>query len=191
MLPVIEIGYALRGLWRLLQFDPSGLDYFDRSVAGFWRSFRVALLVAPLYAPLVPYKLAMVEPTAGWQQIFLIEILTYVVAWLLFPVVAYELCRWLNRAAEYPGYIVTYNWSALTLATANVLVWLPTFTGMTPIDTSATLAALVNHAFYIYLWFVTRTALKIDSATAVGLIFVEYVLSFSLAVVHVAMLKPQ
>jgi hypothetical protein len=190
MPPFVEIGYAVRGLWRLLQFDPSGLDYFDRSIAGFWRSFRVAVLVAPLYALLVPYKLAMVQPTADWQQIILVEILTYIIAWFLFPVVAYDLCRWLSREAEYPGYIVTYNWSALTLATANAVVWLPTFAGTTAVDTSATLSALVNHAFYIYLWFLTRAALKIETLTAVGLIFVEYVLSFLLALIHVAMLKP-
>ena len=191
MPPFVEIGYAARGLWRLLQFDPSGLEYFDRSIAGFWRSFRVAILVAPLYAPLVPYKLEMIKPTAAWQQIFLVEILTYIVAWFLFPVVSYELCRWLSREAEYPGYIVTYNWSALALAIGNALIWLPTFAGMASVDTSATLAAVLNHAFYIYLWFLTRAALKIDSLTAVGLMFVDYVLSFLLTFLHVAMLRPQ
>ena len=191
MPPVVEIGYAVRGLWRLLQFDPGGLDYFDRSIAGFWRSFRVAVLVAPLYALVVPYKLALVQPAASWGQIILVEILTYIIAWFLFPVVCYELCRWLSREAEYPGYIVACNWSALTLAIGNALVWLPAFAGMTTTDTSATLGAVLNHAFYIYLWFLTRAALKIDSLTALGLMFVEYVLSFLLALLHVAMLEPQ
>ena len=46
---VVEFVYVLRGLSRLVQFDIGGLGYFDRSIEGFWRSFRVALLIAPLY----------------------------------------------------------------------------------------------------------------------------------------------
>lgn len=191
MLPFVEIGYAVRGLWRLLQFDPSGLEYFDRSIAGFWRSFRVALLVAPFYALLIPYKLEMIRPTVGWQQIILVQILTYVVAWFLYPAVAYELCRWMRRDAEYPGYIVIYNWSATILVTADVLVWFPTFAGIAAPDTSAALGALIYHAFYIYLWFLTRAALKTDSLSAIGLVFVDYVLTFLLSFFYVAMLKPQ
>jgi hypothetical protein len=191
MPPFAEIRYAVRGLWRLLQFDPSGLEFFDRSIAGFWRSFRVALLIAPFYALPIPYKLAMISPTAAWQQIMLVQILTYVVAWFLYPVVAYELCRWLRREEEYVGYIVTYNWSATILATADVLVWLPTFAGMTAPDTSAALGTVAYYAFFIYLWFLTRIALKIDSASAVGLMFVDYVLTFVLSIAYFAMLKPQ
>jgi hypothetical protein len=187
----VEIGYAVRGLWRLLQFDPGGLEYFDRSIAGFWRSFRVALLVAPIYALLIPYRLEMIEPTVGWQQIIVIQILIYIVSWLLFPTVAYELCRWMRREEEYPGYIVAYNWSATIIVTADVLVWLPTFAGITAPDTSVAFGTLVYHAFYVYLWFLTRAALKTNSLSAVGVIFVDYALALLLSFFHVAMLKPQ
>lgn len=191
MPPFAEIGYAVRGLWRLLQFDPSGLEFFDRSIAGFWRSFRVALLVAPLYAPLIPYELEMIKPTVGWQQVILVEILAYIVAWLLYPTVVYELCRWLHREAEYPGYIAIYNWSAIILATAVVLVWIPTFAGITTAETSDALDSIIYHLFYVYLWFLARTALKTDPLNAIGLIFADYVLSFVLSIFYLAMLKPQ
>jgi hypothetical protein len=190
MLPFIEIGYALRGLWRLLQFDPSGLEYFDRSVAGFWRSFRVALLIAPLYASLIPQQLEMIKPTVGWQQVLLVQILSYVVMWLLYPTVAYELCRLIGRDAEYPGYITVYNWSATILITASVLVWMPTFGGITTAETSDSLVFVIYHLFYVYLWFIARVALKTDPLTAVGLTFVDYVLGYLLSYVHIAMLKP-
>jgi hypothetical protein len=190
MLPVVEIGYALRGLWRLLQFDPGGLEYFDRTIAGFWRSFRVALLIAPLYAILIPQKLEAIQPTVGWQQVLVIEILSYVVSWLLYPTVVYELCRWLNRQAEYPGYIAIYNWSAVILVTATVLVKLPTLAGVTSPDASDILGFIIFHLFYVYLWFIARTALKTDPLPAIGLIFVDYVLWFLLSSLHLAMLKP-
>ena len=191
MFPFVEIAYAVRGLWRLLQFDASGLDYFDRSVAGFWRSFRVALLIAPVYALLIPRQLDMIKPTVGWQHVILIQILTYIVAWLLYPTVAYELCRRIDREAEYPGYIAVYNWSTIILVSASLLVWLPTFAGITAPETSDALGFLIYHLFYVYLWFLARTALKIEPLGAVGLILVDYVLTYSLSSVHIAMLKPQ
>jgi hypothetical protein len=191
MPPFVEIGYAARGLWRLLQFDPSGLEYFDRSIGGFWRSFRVALLIAPLYALLIPYKLEMIKPTAGWQQIILVEILTYIVAWFLYPTVAYELCRWMDRRAEYPGYIAVYNWSTTILVGAVSLAWLPTLAGITAADASDVLGFLIYHLFYVYLWYLARVAVRIDPFSAFGLILVDYVLSFLLTRWHIAMLAPQ
>ena len=48
MIPsVTEIAYALYGAWRLARLDSGGMGYFDRSIAGFWKSFFAALLVAP------------------------------------------------------------------------------------------------------------------------------------------------
>jgi hypothetical protein len=190
MPPFVEIGYAVRGLWRLLQFDPSGLAYFDRTIAGFWRSFRVALLIAPLYAILIPQRLEDIQPTVGWQQVMVIEILTYIVSWLLYPTVAFELCRWLNRPAEYPGYITVYNWSAVILMTATVLVKLPTLAGVASSDSSDVLGIIIYHLFYVYLWFIARTSLKTNPLPAIGLIFVDYVLSYLLSGLHLAMLKP-
>jgi hypothetical protein len=191
MLPFVEIGYAVRGLWRLLQFDPSGLEYFDRSIAGFWRSFRVALLIAPIYALLIPYELEMIQPTVGWQRVMLIEILFYVVAWLLYPTAVYEICRWTNRGAEYPGYIVVYNWSTIVLVSAKILVWIPTFAGITTPNSSDVFEYLIFHIFLIFLWFLARAALKTDALSAIGLVFVDYVLNYSLSTFHYAMLKPQ
>ena len=58
MLSLAEIGPALYGAWRLAHFDPDGMRYFDRSIAGFWRSFRVALLGAPLWIIILAVNLA-------------------------------------------------------------------------------------------------------------------------------------
>src|SRR5215475_13559901 len=108
MTMIVEVAYVFRGLRRPIQFDARGLEYFDRSIAGFWRSFRVALLVAPFFAIIIPYNLELIQPTASWQHIMLTEILIYIIMWTLYPTVAYEICRLLGREADYPGYIVVY-----------------------------------------------------------------------------------
>ena len=47
MLTLSEIGHAVYGAWRLAFFDPNGMRYFDQSLTGFWRSFRLAIWLAP------------------------------------------------------------------------------------------------------------------------------------------------
>ena len=42
-----EIIAALFGSWRLMRFDADGMNWFDFSSAGFWRSFYAALPAAP------------------------------------------------------------------------------------------------------------------------------------------------
>ena len=187
---ILEFVYVLRGLGRLVQFDVGGLGYFDRSIEGFWRSFRVALLIAPLYAILIPFDLERIQPTAGWQHIMITEILAYVVSWLLYPLVAYEICRLIGREAEYPGYIVVYNWSTILIVMANLLVWLPTAMGITEADTSNHLSLIVYVLFLIYLWFIARVALRIDPFSAIGLAFTSCVLTILLSKVHTLLLSP-
>lgn len=187
---IVEFVYVLRGLGRLVQFDVGGLGYFDRSIEGFWRSFRVALLLAPLYAILIPFDLERIQPTAGWQHIMITEILAYIVSWLLYPLVAYEICRLIGREAEYPGYIVVYNWSKMLIVTAQVLALMPALTGMAAAETSHTLVGIVYFMFLIYLWFIARAALRIDPFSAIGMVFTSYLLTVVLRIVHDALLRP-
>ena len=185
---IVEFVYVLRGLRRLIQFDAGGLGYFDRSIEGFWRSFRVALLIAPFTAIIIPYELELMKPTAGWQHIMLTETLSYIVRWVLYPTVAYEICRLMGRETEYPGYIAVYNWSTIILVAAELLVWMPTLMGLTAAQTSHRLDLLVFHVFLIYLWFIARAALRIDPISAVGMVVTDYVLWLVLSGVHDAML---
>ena len=187
---IVEFVYVLRGLRRLIQFDVGGLGYFDRSIEGFWRSFRVALLIAPLYSIIIPLDLELIRPTVGWPHIMITEILAYIVSWLLFPLVAYEICRLIGREAEYPGYIVVYNWSKMLLVSAQVIVWLPNLMGVMAAETSHSLDRIVYLIFLIYLWFIARAALRLDPFSAIGMVFTSFVLTFALSKVHVALLSP-
>src|SRR5262249_41199097 len=181
MTMILEVAYVLRGLRRLIQFDASGLAYFDRSIAGFWRSFRVALLIAPFFAIIIPYNLELIQPTASWQHVMLTEILVYIISWTLYPTAAYEICRLLSREADYPGYIVVYNWSSIILVGAEVLVWIPTLAGMTSAETSRSLEFIIYHVYLVYLWFIARSALRIQPTSAVGMVFADYILTWALS----------
>jgi hypothetical protein len=70
-------------------------------------------LVAPLYALYVVISYSGIDVAADEGEIALVEALRYVVDWLLFPVLFYEIARrrrWLDR---YPRYIGALNWISL------------------------------------------------------------------------------
>jgi hypothetical protein len=190
MITIGEAIHALQGIGRLVRFDRGGLTYFDRSIQGFWRSFGVAFLVAPPYALLIPQRLEMIKPTIGWAEIMTVQILFYIVGWFLYPVVAFELCRWLKRPSEYPGYIVVYNWSAVPFVLMQLALWLPALSGTASAETSEMLVTIWYYVFQVYLWFVAREALRIDGLTAVALVFADHVLTRILSAAYVATLTP-
>ena len=110
MLTPLEIYNATRGAIRLLRFDPAGVFYFDNTLEAFWRSFRVMVLVAPLYLVLRLLDYANVTYEASDFEVVLVETLRYLVEWFLYPVVLFELSRWVNVRQNYLRYIAACNW---------------------------------------------------------------------------------
>ena len=182
---LLEITRAVAGLWRLAQFDTSGLDYFDRSIAGFWRSFRVAFLVAPIEGWLFVMQIQQTGLAVSWGRTLAVEILVYIVGWFLFPVAAYEICRRIDRDAEYPGYIAVYNWSAVGGAALHLVAAVPAMLGLVSIDASLTLSWLV---YLVYLWFIAKHSLKVEGPVAAGFVFLDFVLSLLLSQIATSMM---
>ena len=112
MLSATEIARGSQGAVRFLQRDPGAPFHFDNTLEGCLRSFQVMLLVAPLYALYRLDRLLQTSTTAAEdvRDRRCVEALRYVVDWLLFPVIFYEIARrrgWLDR---YPRYIAALNW---------------------------------------------------------------------------------
>ncbi|MDA0675530.1 MAG: hypothetical protein O3A88_04095 [Proteobacteria bacterium] len=108
-----EILAAHYGATRLARFDAQGLRAFNPTVEGFWRSFWAAALVAPFYAILLAFHFATMADPVHPVRFALVEAVTYVIAWLAFPVAMVGVSRWLGRWDAYVGYIVAYNWAAV------------------------------------------------------------------------------
>ncbi len=110
MLSAAEITRGVQGALGFLRRDPAAPLHFDNTMEACLRSFRVMALVAPLYAIYLLLSYSNVTTTADEMEIALVEGLHYVVDWLLFPVIFYEIARrrgWLDR---YPRYISALNW---------------------------------------------------------------------------------
>src|SRR5579872_674996 len=95
-----EIARGTQGAFRLLQRDPAAPLNFDNTIEACLRSFRVMLLVAPLHAIYMLINYSFVEVAADDWEIVIVEALHYVVDWLIYPVLFYEIARryrWIDR----------------------------------------------------------------------------------------------
>lgn len=173
-----EIASSVYGAWRLARLDPSGMQYFNRTVRGFWNSFFVALLILPAYVYLITDSLAAVEPTSGLPQIIVIQGLVYILAWTAFPLVMFHLAEAMGRSGEYIGYIVAANWISLLEVALDFSVTLIGDTGLLP----ETLMSLASAAVFVLILafevYVAHTALRIGGMAAAGVVLLALFLFY-------------
>ncbi len=182
MLSAAEIARGVQGALGFLQRDHAAPLRFDNTMEACLRSFRVMALAAPLYAlyRLIYYASGTVTVTADEMEIVLAESVFYVVDWLLFPVIFYEVARrrgWLDR---YPRYIGALNWinlPATAIAVAGVAI-----ESIAP--AVAIIVSLGLRALFFY-WFLmtTRMVLGVNWPIAVVLLFVNWLPSLILSFV--------
>jgi hypothetical protein len=189
MLTLTEIVYAIRGLSLLVRFDARGFEYFDRSIHGFWRSFQVAVLVAPVHALALLAYLPLIEPTAPWHRTLFTVIGLYIIGWFIYPVIVFEICRMFRKQEEYVSYIAVYNWLSLVAAFAHLLILMPVFLGLWSAQASGYLGEVVYYALLVVAWFVVRNGLRIEWLPAIGFVFLDYMLSEILNGALITMLK--
>jgi hypothetical protein len=170
-----EIVGALYGAYLLARLDPSGMDYFNRSIDGFWRSFAAALLVAPPFFAIILMRNGEAYSGVDPAWFLIVEAVRYAVGWVVFPIIMVLVARFLSLSHVYVDFIVAYNWCQVPI----VFVFLPVAAlsalGILP----AGLTALINLGFfilvYVYLWFVARTALDVEWYVALAVVGLELI----------------
>jgi hypothetical protein len=178
MLSLAEIGHATYGAWRLARRDPNGLRYFDTSLAGFWRSFRVAVLAAPFNGLLIYFSLtgAAVKIGGDWFHILAGETIGYVVSWTAFPLVMFYLSEAIGRRDKYLGFIVAYNWATIVQLAIILPPALVYWLGVLPHLPGALFLTAGNTALLLYEWFIVRTALSVSGLAAAGIVALDQIL---------------
>ena len=113
MLSVGEIARGTQGALRFLQLDRSAPLHFDNTMSACLRSFWLIAVIAPLQVAVLMLVYANVSYAADDLEVVLVEALHYVVDWLLFPVIFYEIARLRGWLDNYPRYIAALNWMNL------------------------------------------------------------------------------
>ena len=180
MIPSLgETLLALAGLWRFAREGAPALRWFDRSMAGFWRSFGAAVLVLPLQAAVIYSQMQAPADGAGWFRLIAVEASAYVIQWVAFPLALYYIASGLGRVAEYVDFVIVNNWTNVPWMPINLVLLRIAVGG----QLSGGLIEFLAIAFYAvtlsFEWFIARQTLRIGGAAAAGLV----ALDFSIAIV--------
>lgn len=173
----VELQLALTGCLRLARGDRGGLSCFDRSLDGFWRSFRAAVICYPLYLVLLAMRVSVAEwQTSGGWRIVMVETIGYVVAWVAFPLLTLNVVRWIGREHRFFEFMVPYNWCQVPQSVLFVLVGLVSAGGMLSTQTSEAIDIVAAIATLVYEWFIARVALDTTGLVAVFVVLLDLVL---------------
>ncbi len=122
-------------------------------------------------------------------RILSVELIAYVIGWTAFPLVMAHLARAFGREERYPGYIVAYNWGAAPQVALTLAVALLRASDLLPGAMQVGLHVGVMLYLLTVQWFVARRALDIQPGAAVGVVVVDFLLSFLIATFAAAMLS--
>ena len=179
MLSAAEIARGVKGALGFLQRDPTAPQHFDNTMEACLRSFRVMALVAPLYAIYLLIYYSDVTVTADETEIILVEAIRYVVDWLLFPVIFYEVARrrgWLDR---YPRYIGALNW--INLPAMVVVIAGQGLSSVAPAAVAVVIDLGLRALLFYWFLMATRMALGTTWPISVVLLVVNWVPSLFLS----------
>jgi hypothetical protein len=180
MLSSGEIARGSQGAVKLLLRDVAAPLHFENTPEACRRSFQVMILVAPIYAFYLVVHYAQLTTTADEGQIVLAESLRFVVDWLLYPVIFYEIARrrgWLDR---YPRYIAALNW--INLPAVILLLVAESVAALAPTALAALLQIAMQVLFFYWFMTATRLVLGVDWLFASVLMVVNWVPSYFLSV---------
>ena len=184
-----EVAAAIYGAWRLLRLDPGGMQFFERTPDGFWKSFFAAAIVAPGYLILVLLHLSDMDATAGPFRIFLVQSIAFVISWTAFPLLMHQITQMIDRQEAYIGYIVALNWSKVIQMGIYLPVSVLTFSDILPSALAALINLVASLGILAYQWFVTRTALDITGFAAVGVVLLDLIIGIFITAVADGMIS--
>ena len=176
-----EVQLAVGGALRLAIGDRRGLGAFDASMDGFWRSFRAGAICYPFYLLLLTFRVPGGQwAAAGVPSILIVETISYVIAWVAFPLLMLPLCRAVGREARFLPFMVAYNWSQIPQTALFVLVALDGAAGLLPQSSAATASVIAAVAALVYEWYIARVALLVTVAQAMLVVIIDLALGVSL-----------
>ena len=174
--PLAETVGSLMGALRLARFDAAGLDYFNASVSGFWRSFFAAAIIAPFFVALLIARIADEGADLPVARYLILEATAYVIAWVAFPLVMVYLVRIMGFEARYFRYIVAYNWCGVVQNAVYLPIAIFGYMGAINADIANTLALTTLVWILAFTWFVTRNALDAPPGVAAGIVGLDFLL---------------
>lgn len=157
---------GLYGAARLARADPAGAHLFGTDAMAFWTSFWAAAIVLPSYGLLVLLTGGEALQTIEPGRFFALEAVTYIIGWVLFPLLIAPFCDAIGRSGRWVPYIVAHNWASVLQANAFLFATALAATGLLPDAVNALVLVTTTALVLLYQWFVARVVLDTSPAAA-------------------------
>lgn len=177
MPPGLVIRAHLTGALKLARFDKSGADAFGNTAAEAWFSFVAAFFVAPMIVMWIVLDGFSTPEGTPFLTAVTFEIMSYVIGWLLFPVVAFHLLVFMGKDDRYPRFISAYNWTAVIQNSLFLVMHLVLGAMGAPDEARALLGMMMLSYVLMYAWFVAKTVLEIETGPAVTMVALDLVVA--------------
>lgn len=177
MMDLTRFIQALFGLRLILRLEPGGFSFFEKTYNGFVRSFFPAVLLSPFYFLHTGLSFGDENETLGMAPYFVVETLSYVLSWTIFPFVMIYVARSLDRSDRYFAYLVPYNWFQLTIGGLAMPLLLLIDIGWLDNAGGAFFNFVILGVLMVYGTFLARTALNVATTTALGIVFMDVLLN--------------
>jgi len=175
-----ELSIALYGAWRLASLDRSGAQFFDNTEDSFWKSFNAAIVAAPAYILLVLIGFADRPVAAGEFRIIAVESITYVIGWVLFPLVMLSFTETVGCRQFYLRFIAAWNWAAVLQVFLFLAVTAFAASGALPGSLGTLVGLATTFAIFFYQGFIAHVMLDVRPGIAVLVVVIDIVLSLLL-----------
>lgn len=177
MLSADEIRRSLIASVLFLRGKEEGLDLLDRSIAGFWRSFAVIVLILPINA-ITMLAVSRTDDTDRSVAGLIVDGLPVLLLdWIAFPIALALGARVLGVTATYVDYVVARNWAAPLAAAIMTVPFVLQGAGWTNPSLTAFLSILTLGIVLRLHFIIIRAALKTEIAPSIGLVIVDILIT--------------
>ena len=189
MITFNEVYAAILHSWALFRGDRGALKAFDSSYEGFWRSFRVILVLAPFYvivflAEQVHYVSSPNHDAATFSaSTFLFwKTLSALVDWVAFPMLLALIAGPLNISNRYALLVVARNWTSILAILPYAIVSLLYVVGILPPGGLLWMSLILMIVLLRFRYQVFSAALGGPASLAIGFVAMDFLFSIIIGV---------
>jgi hypothetical protein len=184
----MDVAYVRRSVdaaLRLALRDRSGWNGFDLTADGFYRSFFAIVLVMPFNILFDLFSLRVTSKDGSIGDYGLPEAMFSTIAlcaqWLIFPLMALYLLRFLRYADRYSALIIGHNWGTVVVQFINLPILVLLSWGWISPTLAIDFYFIALGLTLYYRYYIAQTALDAPVNVAVAIVILDFLLKIFFA----------
>lgn len=173
--------------------DTRAWKEFDLTAEGFFRSFIAILFVIPLNILFDLFSIRLAQARAAGSGVdlslssygtpeMIFSTVTLAIEWMIFPLVALYLLRYLGLQQRYAQYIIAHNWGRIVTELVNLPAIVLFSIGLISDQAAMDLLFIGLGLTLYYRFYIAQTALDVGWSLAMALSILQLLLTLFFAI---------